>query len=316
MARTIKTVLITGASGFLGSHIVNYFCKKGFQTYSFVRSSSNLQRLQLLGCHENKTIITDITNPKYLNHHLGTIQPDILIHCAAYGVDYRQQDVGCAIDINIKATTQLIESAARHKIQRFLHIGTCYEYGDHAVPITEESCLRPIGLYGASKAASSLMALQCAAINRLSLTVLRFANMYGPLEGEHKLIPQMIQACRHQQHLSLTPGNQLRDYLYVNDAADACYNIATLDDFPNQQIINIASGRSISIRDIGDVIVKKLGGSCFLNWGAHQYRTDESMCIEINNSLIKSFGWNPATDLTLGLENTIAASIHEHKDTE
>jgi len=302
-------ILITGASGFLGAHITRAFLDSGWSVYAGVRKSSDTWRLnRLINYSERLNLTTiDLLDPGTQSAALAEIMPQVVIHCAAYGVDYRQQDFDTAVNCNVTGTVLLVQAAAENRIERFIHVGTCYEYGDQMLPITEDTCLRPQGLYGSTKAAGTILSIEKAESSDLPLVVIRPFGMYGPLEGEHKFVPQVVRACLSEQIMNLTPGEQIRDYIYVADIVKACVLLAECDHFPSGEILNLGSGQPISMQSFGKTIAELIGqgGTC-LQWGKLPYRKGEIMHIVADTQKTKQLlGWQATTSLSQGLQATI-----------
>jgi nucleoside-diphosphate-sugar epimerase len=305
-------VLVTGATGFFGSHIVRTLMARGLKPIALHRAGSKLDRLKRLapdtGRYQQAT--ADIRSTDDIERILDKVRPDAVVHAAAYGVDYREQNLGEAVATNVTATGELVMAARRAGVRRFLHVGTCFEYGNHDGPLDETSTLRPSGLYGSTKAGGSLLALALGGtgLEGPDVCVVRPFGMYGPLEGSHKFVPQVLAAARNGTPMACSPGGQERDYSYVGDIAEACGRLLTLDRFPAGQAVNLASGRTITMRHLAEAaaaIAGSTGG--FLNWGAHPYRPGETMRIEADTAKARSLlGDLPETSLSDGLRETLA----------
>jgi len=279
-----------------------------------VRSTLKATRLRALVPQDSaiETVHFDLLDHQSIKTVMVNRRPQFVVHCAAYGVDYQQQDLEVAIRSNVSAAGLLVELASEVGVMRFVHIGTCYEYGDHSGPIREDAALRPRGVYGTTKAAGTLIALDRAATMGLSLVVVRPFGMYGPMEGGHKFVPLVVQACRQGAPLKLTRGEQVRDYVYVGDVAEGIVQLIERDVFPSGEILNFASERGITIRELGECIVTAVGrGSEFLRWGEKPYRGDELMSVVGQGGKARQFGWRSSTSLEQGLRETVRATDGE-----
>jgi len=315
-------IIITGASGFLGSHLVKRFLSLGWMVFATHRKHSNLFRLnelKNLPVYKNLEFIEiDFNLGCEGLVNLSGIVADAIIHCAAFGVDYRQQSFEKALNINVAGTTHLVSMAAQSNIKRFVHIGSALEYGSSTHDITENFCLSPQGLYGVTKAAASLAALDSARQHRVSLNVVRPFGIYGPLEGEHKFIPLIINSILKNQHLPLSLGQQVRDYVYINDVVDAIARLITMDDAPSGEIFNLGSGRPITLYGIGchiqsifhntNFFEDRLANTSSLDWGSMEYRTDEIMhLVSCPSKSFEVLGWKAQTSIVDGLRQTISS---------
>ncbi|MGE0385022.1 MAG: NAD-dependent epimerase/dehydratase family protein [Gammaproteobacteria bacterium] len=302
-------VLVTGASGFLGAHVAAACAGAGLRPVAAVRAGSDLRRLRALA-GEIDTVALDLADPVAARTALERARAAAVVHCAAYGVDYRQQDAAAAIAINVSGTAALIEAAADAGLARFVHVGTCYEYGDVDAPIPEGAPLCPIGLYAASKAAAALIAIDRAAECALALTVLRPGAMYGPHEGAHKLVPQLLRACMEGEPLPLSSGTQCRDYVFVADVADACVRALAAPATASAAVYNLGSGVATTVRELAARVAAVCGadGGRLFRWGA---RADRSR--EIRRNILDSararadLGWAASTPIEAGVARMLAA---------
>src|ERR1051325_8358876 len=174
-------VLITGASGFLGAHVALAMADRGWHVIAGVRPASKLTRLRKFTAQARRAIDTvhrDLLDRQSIKTAVVTSKPQAIVHCAAYGVDHQDQDIELAVRSNVLATGLLVALASRMSVGRFIHVGTCYEYGDHAGPIREDATLRPRGIYGTTKAAGTLLALDGADATGMPLVVIRPFGMY------------------------------------------------------------------------------------------------------------------------------------------
>lgn len=298
-------ILITGATGFVGSHVVRSLTTTDADVYALARPEADLWRLADLGKRLH-WVEGNLSNPQSVLQVVERVSPSVVIHCAAYGVDNRQQDAQMAIGINVLGTQALLDASAAVGVQRFIHTGTCFEYGSKDHPITEKETLGPLSSYGASKAASTLMVIQQTTEKGLAAVVLRLFGMYGPYEGVHKFIPQVIHACLNGTPLDLTGGEQIRDYTYVQDVASLYARLALGNNFPAGEIFNISSGKPITIRELGTKAARLLNRESVLRWGALPYRHGEiKMLVGDITKAQQKLNWQPVTNLQGGLHKTV-----------
>lgn len=302
----MATLLVTGASGFLGAHVAAGAVARGHDVRAAVRGSSERTRLDRLAPGV-ATVALDLADRETdFATLLGGV--DAVIHCAAYGVDYRQSDFATALALNVAASMRLAEAAVTAGCH-MVHVGTSYEYGTEDGILSEDRRLAPTGIYGVTKAAASLAVQDLARRTGAPLAVVRPFSMYGPLEGDHKFVPMVMAASRAGRTVDLTPGDQERDYLYVGDVVAACLDLAAISAFPGGDILNICSGQGISLRTLAQAAVVAAGGDpAVLRWGARPYRPTEIMRAVGDPARIKAaIGWQAVTSLADGLKHTAAA---------
>ncbi len=302
-----KNVFLTGATGFIGSHLLKRLIKEGCEVHFSIRESSSLWRIEEFkgkcNCH-----IIDLTDFEAVKSIITQIKPDIIFHLAAYGVDYRQQDVHKAIAININASVNLFETFLENKGCKFIHTGSCFEYGRKNTPISEGDLPDPTSVYGATKVCSVYLLSSMAKHMRCgNLVVLRPFGVFGEFEDLHRFIPQIIEKLNKGYPMQMTPGEQIRDYIYISDLIDA-YILASVVPLENTvEVINIGSGRGVLLKDFALTISKQLGvSSDLLQFGALPYRTDEMMYLVANIDKAKTqLGWKPKTSLEEGIRKIL-----------
>jgi nucleoside-diphosphate-sugar epimerase len=249
--------------------------------------------------------LTDFDDVKSL---IEKIKPDIIFNLAAYGVDYRQQNVYHAVNININASVNLFESFLENKGFRFIHTGTSLEYGHKNKPISEYDLPNPAGIYGITKSASvQLLSFMSKQAQHGNLVILRPFGIFGELEGSHKFFPQVIDKLSRGLPVQMTSGEQVRDYIYIDDLIDA-YLMAAVVPLKNVvEIVNIGSGKGITLKEIALNIAKQIGADeNLLQFGVLPYRPDEIMYSVANIEKAKNLlGWEPKTSLEKGIENMI-----------
>lgn len=294
-------ILVFGANGFLGSHTCRALLRHGHLPVAACRATADLWRLHSLASDVEilRTGVTDRDSVTNAIARLGKV--DGLVNCIAYGVEYSEQDPVLAYKVNV-AAPMTIALAARELGITMVHIGTAYEYGDWSGPLTETTPLMPRGIYGQTKAAATLCLTPFAESTGAAIRILRMFSLYGPFEGGKKLIPAVLRADRTGEQIELTPGGQIRDYLYVEDAADAiCHALVRCAMRPGE-IVNICSGKAVTLRD---VVTAAVPHSASLAWGAKAYRFGEMMSVVGDpHKAACVLDWRPTTPIEQGMSET------------
>ncbi len=304
-----RVALVVGAGGFLGAEITRQMLSAGWAVVGTSRQRRRPHSLKVMGgTDENfKLLQFDVCWPiRKLVQKISLVNPDILINCSSYGVNYAEQDIDEAISVNATGAVHLVEAATDAGVQRFIHVGTCAEYGDQGELCREEAALKPKGVYGSTKAAGTSLVLG-RVDSGLSLMVVRPFQMYGAQEQDYKLIPTLIRSCLNGRRTDLSGGLQIRDYTYVIDTARMFRMMSELESFNHRYIVNIGTGITYSLKHIGDEISNIVKSrSSVLNWGALDYRPDEIMFLAPNiERLTKLVRSKPSTNLRSGLEKVI-----------
>lgn len=302
-----KTVLVFGANGFVGAHLIRELqCKGEFLT---IASDISFQHLNpILRNIEHTIVITemDLLDHSKLIEVFKEYSPAIIINCAAYGVNYDQQNSILATRINVEAPIRLIELSAQFKVARYVHIGSAYEYGNKHYPITEKELLEPNGIYGASKAAGSLFLLERARSLGVELNILRPFGMWGPGEGAHKIVPQIIHCLDKNTVFKMTMGEQLRDYVYIKDMAQWIVAIALRENFNNLITLNLGSGNPVTLKVLVLAIARIMGKEHLVKIGALPYRANEMMSLVADITLQRKILGNPIlTPISVGINEML-----------
>lgn len=298
-------VLVTGATGFIGSNLVNRLLNDGYDVYVLVRpnSLSGMKRLEL---YKNIKILNIEVERLLEIEELPKF--DICFNLASYGVDYRNQDPYEMIDGNIKFVINLIDFCSKNKTNLLVHTGSCFEYGinNNNIPLRENDQLRPHSLYAVSKVSGVIMANTYAKMKSVNLVTVRPFGVYGPNEGIHRLVPQVIDTILQNKKLDMTKGEQVRDYLFVDDLVDAYIKLSTSDKTKIYDIYNICSSEQISIRELVEELCRIYDYDISnFNFGKIPYRENEVMYfVGDNTKIYNDISWKPKTKLVDGLRTT------------
>ena len=247
-------------------------------------------------------LFLDVCDARSVEEAFRQALPSIVIHCASYGVNYAEQDPECAMKVNVEGSLSVLMSAAKYGVKRFVHLGSCFEYGDQPGPISESALLSPTALYGATKAAATLLILDRARALGVKLLVLRPFGIWGPRERAYRLIPQVVSACLDARPLKLTACEVVRDYTYVEDMAQWILALATLPEIPDRAVVNVGSGRGVILRDFVLSVAGLLHGEDLMQFGQLAYRPTEMTSLVADTRLFKSLLGTPReTSLSEGV---------------
>ncbi len=259
-------ILVTGAAGFVGAHVARELAGRKIPMAALVRSRASADRLGPL--NNDDIVETDITDTYTVTRAIERIKPRIVINAASYGVNPREQDPDLMTAVNVTAVRTLLKAARAGGATRFIQLGSCSEYGDHPAPLDENTTLNPKNAYAATKAEASALAAQPNAEHPDETLVLRLFNVWGPLEGAHRLIPQVIESCLTKTGLALTAGTQEKDYTFAPDLARWIVDVALLPEPYRIRVVNCASGRMMAVKELVLAVAKALGGEHLMRFGA------------------------------------------------
>lgn len=294
-------VLLTGASGFIGSYVARLLQSQGYTVYALVRPTSDLWRIQDI--ISNLEIVKgDLTLREEMKAQLKSIQPNLCIHLAwCEAIDGYLSGSGHvdSLVIGLDLVRELVAVGCR----RILIAGTCVEYDTSLGYLSEASPDKAESLYAATKHALHKVTDQFVRGVGAELVWIRFFSLFGPFEDERRLVPSIILQLLRNDVAKVTPGAQVRDYLYVEDAAEAVCALA-MSRFTGT--INVASGRPISVGDLALKIGTILNKRELVSLGARPYRDSEPMFVCANIDRLRDvIGWSPRFDLEAGLKQAI-----------
>lgn len=291
--------IVTGATGFIGAALVNKILLMGSKVTAVVRDKSNPR----LPRHPNLTVIEgsleEISEWKFMLDY----QPDVFYHLAWNGVKNLDRNEQFQIE-NISASIDTIHLAKKLGCKRWIGTGSQAEYGPLNCCISENSPVNPTTLYGVSKLATGLLSEVTGTNLEIQTVWVRVFSTYGPGDNQGWMLTDLIRQLHSELSPKLTKGEQLWDYLYIDDAVDALVTVGTHPKASG--IYNLGSGKCQTIRSIVETVKRLMGSKVLLRFGEIPYRSDQVMHLEADvKKLRQDTGWYPKVDLEDGLSNTI-----------
>ncbi len=299
-----KKALVTGANGFIGSHLVKRILELGADVSIIVRENSDLWRISSELNHID-VFKYDLTESDKLDSIVEKIKPEYIFHMAAYGVDYRQKDYIKAVNSNIIGTINLLQAVSKTGCRKFLNTGTGMQYGKQEGIINEDCTLTPTTIYGSTKAASTIIAHQLALENDISISTMLPFGVFGENEGSHKFFPHIIISSLKNQDIDLSFCEQYRDYCYIENVLDGFLLAAQHDEIKNN-IFNIASGEMHRLKDLVEMVFQHFDANCKPNYGVIPYRPNDLWNPQPDAGKIKELlGWTPRISIEEGIKRTV-----------
>jgi len=312
----MKTALVTGGDGFIGSHLSEMLVARGYQVkaLSQYNSFNNWGWLENVGCKDKIEIITgDVRDPYYCKHITKNV--DIVFHLAALiAIPYSYIAPDSYVDTNIKGTLNICQAARENGCERIIHTSTSEVYGTaQYVPINEEHPMQAQSPYSATKIAADAMAMSFYNAFDLPVTIARPFNTYGPRQSARAVIPTIItQIANGAKEIKLGDVTPTRDFNYVDDTCRGFIALAECDASIGQTV-NIGSNFEISIGDTLDVIKELMGSSVNFIVDSQRIRPEASEVFRLwcDNSKIEELaGFKPKIDIREGLKRTIDWITH------
>lgn len=294
-------ILLTGAHGFVGSHLARILLEEGAKVYAVVRPGADLSRIAELKSSVH-LIRADLLEKDSVASSISAAKYDSCIHTAWYAEPGKYLHSDRNVDW-VGASVHLAWMLATNGCKRMVGLGTCFEYDLTQGILSEASPLKPASLYAASKLAAGRGIESMANALDMSFAWARLFYLYGPGEDPRRLVPSVITSLLEGREAKTTFGEQVRDYLHVSDVARALYEIVQSD---LQGPVNIGSGETHSVAEIVTEIAGIVGREDLLKRGALPYREgDPEVVLADNRRLLRATNWRPRYGLREGIRDTV-----------
>jgi len=296
--------LITGGTGFIGSHLVRRLLREGVKVAVLMRPNSDPWRISNV-ISDVEVVYGDLTAIENIVHAIRSFAPEVVFHLAWHGANsYRYQNDPAQVYNNLGGSLQLVRMASQSNCHCWVGIGSVLECGHYDVPVMEDVNPRPTSLYGIAKFSLSLLAEKLCELYDINFSWLRLFWAYGPADDPLRMISYVILALLRGGKPALTPGEQRWDYLYVRDVVEAIWQVAIAPEA--RGIFNLGSGNAHTIRGIVERIRDLIDPSLLLGFGEVPYRPDQIMHLQADiTRLQQATGWSPGVGLDEGLRRTV-----------
>ena len=293
-------ILVTGADGFIGSHVVETLVKSGHEVRAFVLYNSFNSWGWLddsdKSVRESIDVFAgDIRDPHGVDNAVSG-QEVILNLAALIAIPYSYHSPDTYIDTNIKGTLNILQAARRHEVSRVIQTSTSEVYGTaQYIPIDEKHPLHPQSPYAASKVGADQLALSFHASFKTPVGVLRPFNTYGPRQSARAVIPTIISQLATGREVKLGSLSPTRDFSFVQDTANG-FLAAAMSDAIIGQTVNLGSGFEISIQETAETIARLMNVELKLANDEQRVRPESSEVERLHASIQKAkevLGWQP-----------------------
>lgn len=264
--------LVSGATGFIGSHLVRRLASEGTPVHALLREGSETGALA--GLDAAVTLHRHDGSTDGLIRILADARPDTIYHLAAHFVaEHTPADIVPLIDSNLGFTTQLAEAAVAASVRDFVNVGTAWEH-------FEDGDDSPVCLYAATKhAAESILRFYVEA-RGLRVVTLKLFDSYGPKDSRRKLFAILREAAASGERLAMSPGAQLVELVYIDDIVEALLVAARrLSDgeVEGMERYAVSSGNPLPLRELVETWARVTGKVLDIDWGGRPYRAREVM---------------------------------------
>jgi NAD dependent epimerase/dehydratase len=309
-----KKVLVTGADGFIGSHLVEALLEKGCQVKAFVFYNSFnswgwLDTLTKKQLESIEIFAGDIRDP---NGVVSAMQGcEVVFHLAALiAIPFSYHSPDSYVDTNVKGTLNILQAARQLNVERVLVTSTSEVYGTAKyTPIDENHPYQGQSPYSATKIAADRLAESFYRSFQTPVVIVRPFNTYGPRQSARAVIPTVItQLLTGQNEIKLGDLTPIRDFTYVKDTAQGFIALAESDSTIGEEI-NIATGEQYTVGEIAQELIAAINPSASIISDEERIRPSKSEVFHLlgdNQKMLKLTGWKPKHDMKSGLQETIS----------
>ncbi len=298
-------ILVTGASGFIGKHLIKKLLSNKYEVACVDLRYDN-------GFNNSfdssvRFYSGNLLDKDFISLCIKEFAPHYIFHLA--GSKSRSNNLPefkSSYDVNYLGTLNLFEACiGRKELKLMTLIGTVEEYGRSFSPFKEDNYELPVSSYGLSKLSATKLSLIFNSEFNIPALILRPSIAYGPGQGEDMFLPALINALLKSKSFKMTQGHQMRDFVFIDDLVQAMIRGIEKNDVAGN-IINIAAGKSVRLKDVAMQISNLTGNAECLEFGAIPYRSSEIMDYAVNiDKSYEILNWKPETSLDKGLFKTV-----------
>ena len=321
----MSNVLITGITGFIGSHLAEELLKKGYKVYGMIRHTSNRNLKHISTIRTQAILITgDLTSFHSMKSVIRSANPDYIFHLAAMSpVRYSFERPFEYDVVNYTGTMNVIHAlieSTDYNSRRLLIASTAEVYGlQEEAPFTEDLPLRPTSPYAVSKASADMYARMASLVYDIDCVVLRPTNTYGRRFQTGFVVEYLVTTMLKGKNVNIGAPDSIRDYIYVSDHVNA-YILAMEKEKARGQVYNVGSGRGTSNRELALKISNTINFAGEMQLGTYPpgypirpLISDQPYLVLDSRKIRKDLGWVPKVDLDEGLRNTVEYwKAHSH----
>lgn len=305
-----RRVLVTGASGFIGSHLTRRLVHDGADVHALTSAVSCIFPPRLLDVRDGVTLHEgSLTDRGAMEAVAAAADPELVFHLGAYthvGKSWQRADE--CVQVNVAGTVNLLSALAPGGLasyQRLVSTGTSEIYGDVPVPFREDGPVNPVSPYAVSKYAAERMCRMFVAGRGWPIVCVRPFNAYGPAQSPDRVVPELVVRALAGRDVPMTQGRQTRELNYVEDLVDGFVRAAVTPGLDGG-LYNLGGGAEMTMRDLAATVLRLVGGPARALFGALPERPTEITRMVCDASRARrDLGWEPRVGLEEGLARTI-----------
>lgn len=298
-------ILITGATGFIGSSLTRFLVREKYNIHIFLRKKSDNWRIKDLLSYVH-THNVDITEEKILENVVKKIKPSIIFHLANIGM-YKGENSPekLLLNVNLQGTINLINALKTVNYRCLINTGSSSEYGHKEGKMKESDSCYPSNFYAITKLAATLYCSQIAILENKPIVTLRLFSPFGPYDDPRRLISYVFTQAFQNKSIKLTNPIAVRDYIFVNDVIDAYLCAVKVAKKNNGTVFNIGSSQQISIYDTANQVLKATNSKSKILFSRPKKTEKESDEWEADISLAaKKLKWRPRNSFESAIKAT------------
>lgn len=288
-----RVALITGATGFVGAHLAKRLIKDGWKVHAIIRKESTLP--SFLANEELSLYIHDGT-AEGLVQLVAKIKPNVVFHLASLFLSQHEvKDIEPLIQSNLLFGNQLLEAMRINGVSNLINTGTSWQH-------YENNDYNPVCLYAATKQAFEAILEYYVQAYGIKVVTLKLFDTYGPEDKRAKLFNLLANAAKNGQILNMSAGEQLVDFVYIDDVIDAFINAE--ERLNNTKVVSaeryaVSSGKPVPLRELVQAYGKIIGHNLLVNWGGRPYREREVMVTWTDYQKLPD--WHPKVEIGEGI---------------
>ena len=302
----MNKTLVIGGTGFIGSNLSNYFIKEGLEV-TIIRKSKTLKSAYGIS-NSCKILCANIANYKELLNLNIDWDFNFVINTCGYGDHSKfSESNNDVIDSHFLGLINIVRILKKNALKRYIHIGSGEEYGKIKYPSKENLREESYTPYAFSKTAATHFLQMLYRSENFPSVILRPFLVYGNNQAKNKLIPYLIDKCLKNENILLTSGNQIRDFIHINDLISAIKLVCNSNEnYINGEIYDISAGDIMSIREITKKIQELTKGGNPIFGSKMMRDTEGELLYSGSKKLQDHLNWEPKVKLDYGLKEIIS----------
>ena len=298
-------ILVTGASGFIGSNLTRNLIKTEDQVSILVREKSNLWRINDV-ISECNVHTVDLLDFEEIRNIISKVKPEIVYHCASFGDYQNQKDISKMTQTNVVGTSNLLMALRENsELERLVNLGSVFEYGSKSNSIKETDPTQPFDSYSVTKVSQTKLVEEYSHQKKLPAVTLRIFTPYGIFEEPGRLISDLMVATVKKKPLKIRSRKSKRDFVYIDDVTSALIKASNKPGIEGE-IFNIGSGSATSVEDLVNLVCKVTDINLEVSWPDENQRENDKMNANgfADIQKAKKIDWKPEVSLKDGLSRT------------